>query len=597
MRSFWRGHALIIPPGPSSACSYPVFSHFFIIKDGARPGYFRGYLFMRCRIAYFSPVPSRRKNGPVENEPRHPHRPGRPRFFLRGLLGHHRLQVGSNPGGEEEHARLPRFLLGDEGILPVNAQIDRFKDCPLASLFKEGYRETEHFLSADAADPCESGDLRSPRLSTDSSAIENIGRSLRKISSQETDKLERNIGFLATTGSTTPFIGLFGTVWGIMIAFRNIGLAGSTSLDIVAPGISEALITTAIGLAVAIPAVIGYNYIQGKIRGSGKRDRQLLLRFPEHRAEKPQREEVGEADMDAGNRKSGDRTPISQINVTPLVDVMLVLLIIFMVTATVGQQGITVSLPRAKSRPSTSRRRSSPSPSTSLSNLCQFEARRSGRPQRHAQGGLRASQEQGDLPQIRRERRLRRLRQGGLPHQGLGRRAAGHDHGEPQEVRRPGAALSLRGGEHPRAALLGSLVFHAAVVATIVLTARPGLSGRPSRPGRSTSSASSSSCRRPAASGASRCGPSRLAAAATGRHPLPPPRAPAPAAAAPRPSARARPGGYAEPGDRDERRHDGADGSRRHGHGAGGSSDRRQRVPAAVQDHRCACHPHENGAF
>ncbi len=148
----------------------------------------------------------------------------------------------------------------------VNAQVDRFKDCPLASLFKEGYRETEHFLSAAAADPCESGDLRSPRLSTDSSAIENIGRSLRKISSQETDKLERNIGFLATTGSTTPFIGLFGTVWGIMIAFRNIGIAGSTSLDIVAPGISEALITTAIGLAVAIPAVIGYNYIQGKIR-------------------------------------------------------------------------------------------------------------------------------------------------------------------------------------------------------------------------------------------------------------------------------------------------------------------------------------------
>ncbi len=151
----------------------------------------------------------------------------------------------------------------------INAQIDRFKDCPLASLFKEGYRETEHFLSADAADPCEwaIGRPGSPRLSTDSSAIENIGRSLRKISSQETDKLERNIGFLATTGSTTPFIGLFGTVWGIMIAFRNIGLAGSTSLDIVAPGISEALITTAIGLAVAIPAVIGYNYIQGKIRG------------------------------------------------------------------------------------------------------------------------------------------------------------------------------------------------------------------------------------------------------------------------------------------------------------------------------------------
>lgn len=142
----------------------------------------------------------------------------------------------------------------------INAELGRFRDCPLASLFREGYRETEHFL---AADPCDTGVLR---LSADSGGIENISRSLRKIAAQETDKLEKNIGFLATAGSTTPFIGLFGTVWGIMLAFRNIGLSGSTSLDIVAPGISEALITTAIGLAVAIPAVIGYNYIQGKIK-------------------------------------------------------------------------------------------------------------------------------------------------------------------------------------------------------------------------------------------------------------------------------------------------------------------------------------------
>ena len=107
----------------------------------------------------------------------------------------------------------------------VNVEIDRFKDSPLALLFKEGYRETEHFLAAGASE----GEGQTIRLSADSSAIENITRSLRKISTQETDKLERNIGFLATTGSTTPFIGLFGTVWGIMIAFRNIGLAGSTS--------------------------------------------------------------------------------------------------------------------------------------------------------------------------------------------------------------------------------------------------------------------------------------------------------------------------------------------------------------------------------
>ena len=73
-------------------------------------------------------------------------------------------------------------------------------------------------------------------------------------------KLERALGFLATTGSTTPFIGLFGTVWGIMDAFRGIGMRGSATLAVVAPGISEALIATAAGLAAAIPAVVAYNY-------------------------------------------------------------------------------------------------------------------------------------------------------------------------------------------------------------------------------------------------------------------------------------------------------------------------------------------------
>ncbi|MCK4485839.1 MAG: MotA/TolQ/ExbB proton channel family protein, partial [Desulfobacterales bacterium] len=74
------------------------------------------------------------------------------------------------------------------------------------------------------------------------------------------------LSFLATTGNTTPFIGLFGTVWGIMNAFRGIGLRGSASLAVVAPGISEALIATAAGLAAAIPAVVAYNYFTNKVR-------------------------------------------------------------------------------------------------------------------------------------------------------------------------------------------------------------------------------------------------------------------------------------------------------------------------------------------
>lgn len=87
-----------------------------------------------------------------------------------------------------------------------------------------------------------------------------IKRLLRRYETLESVKLEKYLNFLATTGSTTPFIGLFGTVWGIMNAFHGIGSAGSASLAVVAPGIAEALIATAVGLAAAIPAVIAYNY-------------------------------------------------------------------------------------------------------------------------------------------------------------------------------------------------------------------------------------------------------------------------------------------------------------------------------------------------
>jgi len=85
-------------------------------------------------------------------------------------------------------------------------------------------------------------------------------RLLRRYGALESAKLEKYLNFLATTGSTTPFIGLFGTVWGIMNSFRGIGAAGAASLAIVAPGIAESLIATAAGLVAAIPAVIAYNY-------------------------------------------------------------------------------------------------------------------------------------------------------------------------------------------------------------------------------------------------------------------------------------------------------------------------------------------------
>lgn len=95
---------------------------------------------------------------------------------------------------------------------------------------------------------------------------EELKRLTRRYEALEAAKLEAYLNFLATTGSTTPFIGLFGTVWGIMDSFRGIGTAGSASLAVVAPGIAEALIATAAGLTAAIPAVIAYNYYLSRAR-------------------------------------------------------------------------------------------------------------------------------------------------------------------------------------------------------------------------------------------------------------------------------------------------------------------------------------------
>lgn len=133
---------------------------------------------------------------------------------------------------------------------------------PLANIFRAGYLE----LTAkheETPNP-DSSDLSS--ISTDLGGIDNISRALRRSTATEVTRLEKALTFLATTGSTTPFIGLFGTVWGIMDSFRGIGVTGSASLAVVAPGISEALVATAAGLAAAIPAVVAYNYYLNKVR-------------------------------------------------------------------------------------------------------------------------------------------------------------------------------------------------------------------------------------------------------------------------------------------------------------------------------------------
>ena len=104
-----------------------------------------------------------------------------------------------------------------------------------------------------------------------------VQRSMQIASSEEITRLERNVTWLAITGAVTPFVGLFGTVWGIIDAFHGLGTAGAATLRAVAPGISEALITTAAGLAAAIPAVIAYNLINGSIRELAARNDDFTL--------------------------------------------------------------------------------------------------------------------------------------------------------------------------------------------------------------------------------------------------------------------------------------------------------------------------------
>jgi len=139
---------------------------------------------------------------------------------------------------------------------------------PVARLFRAGYAEFGRIRKIQSSydSPENSGRGNSEGTSRSHKAImDNLERSLRKATLDQTNRLERAVSFLATTGNTAPFIGLFGTVWGIMESFRGIGLKGSANLAVVAPGISEALIATAAGLAAAIPAVVAFNHFSNRI--------------------------------------------------------------------------------------------------------------------------------------------------------------------------------------------------------------------------------------------------------------------------------------------------------------------------------------------
>ena len=130
---------------------------------------------------------------------------------------------------------------------------------PVAHLFRGGYSEFKKMSRIQSNPESADKDMAMQRM------FDNVERILKRTTIDQNNRLESALSFLATTGNTTPFIGLFGTVWGIMDSFMSIHLKGSAGLTVVAPGIAEALIATAAGLFAAIPAVIAFNYFSQKV--------------------------------------------------------------------------------------------------------------------------------------------------------------------------------------------------------------------------------------------------------------------------------------------------------------------------------------------
>lgn len=155
--------------------------------------------------------------------------------------------------------RFQDFFWKSTNLSEVHARMKHVGDSPAARLFRAGYKELKAMETVVGGDT-----LRSKTVGLDT-----LKRTLQRTIAAEVTRMGQRVSFLATCGNTAPFIGLFGTVWGIMDAFHGIGVQGSASLAVVAPGISEALVVTAIGLAVAIPAVVAYNSFLQKIRTLG----------------------------------------------------------------------------------------------------------------------------------------------------------------------------------------------------------------------------------------------------------------------------------------------------------------------------------------
>jgi biopolymer transport protein TolQ len=182
------------------------------------------------------------------------------------------LQKWASLSRAERHTR--RFLDAfrkSQKFSEVGAVANQLTDSPLVGMFQAGYQEINQQVRQSAG----TGTPTRPTIRS----LESVSRALSRAATAEETRLERRLSFLASTASVTPFVGLFGTVWGIMNAFGEIGRQGSANLAVVAPGISEALVTTAAGLIAAIPAALFFNYFSERVRALGSAMDDFALEF------------------------------------------------------------------------------------------------------------------------------------------------------------------------------------------------------------------------------------------------------------------------------------------------------------------------------
>ena len=161
---------------------------------------------------------------------------------------------------KSESARFIEIFWKSRNLASIHDASRELKSSPVAQVFRAGYEELLRVSRSKKESP------QGESLTTELGGVDNVTRALKRATSVEITKLEKSLTFLATTASTTPFIGLFGTVWGIMNAFRGLSVTHSSSIQAVAPGIAEALIATAAGLAAAIPALMAYNHFVQRIK-------------------------------------------------------------------------------------------------------------------------------------------------------------------------------------------------------------------------------------------------------------------------------------------------------------------------------------------